>query len=114
MEVLRQRYNELIYNRLVEEQVEKIVCNRSFGHDRFFDDLYVDKEKGCFIVHRNSLKYDYEGFSFNMPIDYSCALEEIERGLYHANRRNNNAIGLEFTFSKEKQAYIDDDNNFIS
>lgn len=114
MEVLRKRYNELIYNRLVEEQVEKIVCTRDFGDDRFFDDLYVDKEKGTMIVHRGCLKHDFEGFNFDFPIDYSDCLAQIERGLFYANRRNNNAVGLDFTFSKEKQDYLNDDDNFIS
>lgn len=107
-------YNELIYNLLVEEQVEKIVCHRKHDNDKFFDDLYVDKENGVVIVHYHGIKHDFKGFHFDFTLDYADCLAQIERGLFSANRRNNNAIGLDFTFSKEKQDYLNDDDNFIS
>ena len=110
-ETLKNLYNQLIYNLLVEEQVEKIVCYRKYDNDRFFDNLYVDKDKGVVIVHRGM---DFEGFHFDYTIDYADCLAQIERGLYSANHMNNNACGLYFTFSKEKKDYLDDDNNFIS
>lgn len=111
---IKKLYNELIYNLLVEEQVEKIVCYRKYDNDRFFDNLYVDKDKGVVIVHRGNIDMDFEGFHFDFTIDYADCLAQIERGLYHANRGSNNAVGLYFTFSKEKQDYINNDDNFIS
>lgn len=77
-ETLKKLYNELIYQLLVEEQVEKIVCNRKSGDNRFFDDLYVDKEKGLVIVHNHGLKMDFDGFCFDFTVDYA-ALHRLKR-----------------------------------
>ena len=112
-ENLKKLYNELIYNVLVSEQVEKIVCNRKEGDNRFFDNLSVDREKECVIVHRYGLEMDLVGFCFDFTLDFATCLAQIEKAIFLANRRAKETAGLDITFSKEKQAYINDDNNFV-
>lgn len=108
-ETIKKLYNELIYNLLVEEKVEKIVCCGEYDV-RFFDDICVDKENGVVIVHKGNLKHDFKGFSFDSSVDFAECLAQIEKGIYLANlgvNESNYTFGMAFTFSKEKQTYID-------
>lgn len=115
-ETIKKLYNELIYNLLVEEKVEKIVCHSKYDV-RFFDNLYVDKESGTVIVHNNALNHDFKGFNFDTTVDFAECLSQIEKGIFLAKRgviNCNCTFGLDFTFSKEEQDRLNDDANFIS